>query len=144
MITHRDTFQHTHEKNTSTQTKSVYLDFFFFVIAELKMLIAKGRTLQRRSMTYFICFCTTKDCEIKRSCGFPAYKKAGIIQQLQIVKKKGMDSFKTYIAQLFFLVDTMRKDADKWNQSIFFCVLDLISAYFLIRCSINMNESSTE
>lgn len=27
-------------------------------------------------MTYFVFFWTTKDCQIKRLCGFPAYKTA--------------------------------------------------------------------
>lgn len=46
LITQREAFQHTHE-NTSTKTRSGYLDYFF-LIAELKMLIARGRILQKR------------------------------------------------------------------------------------------------
>lgn len=53
---------------------------FFPLIAELKTLIAKKKKrpehYKKRSMTYFVFFWTTKDCQIKRLCGFPAYKTA--------------------------------------------------------------------
>lgn len=89
LITRRDTFQHTHKKQGY---KSRYLHFFFhfFLIAELKTLIARGRTLQKRSMTYliFFFFWLQKIVILKDCVNFQLIKQLRIIQRRQTVSRR--------------------------------------------------------
>lgn len=69
--------------HTNQISLSRFFFFFFFFPpdrwaenADCKKKKKRPEHYKKRSMTYFVFFWTTKDCQIKRLCGFPAYKTA--------------------------------------------------------------------
>lgn len=115
-ITRRDAFQHTHKKQGY---KSRYLHFFFSFLSDCW---AENADCERQNITEKIndlfnlfFFLTTKDCDIKRLCEFPAYKTvedypaSSNSKQKKKRERERLKWFTTYRAQLLSLVDTIRE-----------------------------------